>query len=113
MVGIYWLAGIAVAWLYLVVWFFAVGNYLGMRDSRIIYTIPNFIRWSLIVALLPGLVLDVLFNFTYGTIHFKELPREFLFTSRVKRHVRNSTGTRGRRAQVWRKTLNAIDEGHI
>lgn len=114
MESIYWIVGgAAVSWLYLVVWFFAVGNYLGMRDSRQIYVIPNFIRWSLIVGLLPGLFLDVVFNLTYGTVHFKELPRELLFTDRVKRLVRNATGQRGRRALKWKKTLNAIDEGHV
>jgi hypothetical protein len=63
--------------------------------------------------LVVGYFADVAYNLTWGTIHFRELPRELLFTSRVKRHVRGSAGWRYDKAARWRDFLNAVDEGHI
>jgi hypothetical protein len=59
-----------------------------------------------------GLVLDAAFNLTFGTVMFRELPHELLFSSRVQRHVR-SGGKRSRLARFWARQLNTFDPDHI
>lgn len=58
--------------------------------------------WPLVVlgypALYVGLLLDVLVNFTGCTLLFLELPREWLVTQRLSRHIKGS----GRRAAIAR-----------
>lgn len=69
-----------------------------------------------LVTLLPlaviGVLLDVAFNLTFGTLMYLELPRELLFTARCQRHIRGS-GRRQRLAAFWAKQLNQFDAGHI
>lgn len=77
-----------------------------------------------------GLPADAVFNLTRGSIIFREWPHftwqqvwritlpipELLFTSRVKRHWRTSTGWRYDTADKWAGFLNAVDDaegGHI
>lgn len=68
------------------------------------------------VTLLPltvgALVLDVLFNLTFGTLLYLELPRELLFTTRCKRHIEGE-GRRYRMAAFWQRQLNQFDPGHV
>lgn len=45
--------------------------------------------------LVIGLLVDVLFNLVVGTLVFAELPREFLFTTRVSR-LNDDGGWRGK-----------------
>lgn len=78
--------------------------------------LPRDIRLVTYFWLIVGLAADVVFNATRGTLMFRELPRELLFTSRIKRHVRESANKsewRYRKACEWRDILNAIDPGHI
>jgi len=67
----------------------------------------NILPWAVI-----GITLDFIFNVIAGTLIFRELPRELLFSSRVQRHYR-SEGFRGRMAEFWANQLNAIDPTHI
>jgi hypothetical protein len=60
-----------------------------------------------------GLVLDVAFNVVFGTLMYRELPRELLFTSRCKRHFRGDDEKRKRLASWWAVQLNQFDPGHI
>lgn len=108
----------ACAWLYFVVWFFAVAKYLDMREDGTYDEVPKFFRWCLFLGLVPGLILDVIFNATYGTVHFRELPREWTFSRRVKRHYKGITYSEGvtRRETLaiwWADVLNTIDPGHV
>lgn len=41
--------------------------------------------------LIIGLLVDVIYNLTAGTIIFLEIPREWLFTTRCERHLLNKT----------------------
>ena len=109
------------AWLYFVVWFFAASRYLAMKDDEKTWSkVPFVYQVSLLAGLLPGLVLDVLFNWTYGTIHFREFPKELMFTHRVKRWVRTTgqpldikDNERRNKALRWKEILNAIEPGHV
>lgn len=57
-----------------------------------------------------GLVLDVIYNFVVGSILFVEAPQEWLFTSRLIRHIEESTGWRKRLANWFcRNFLDPFD----
>lgn len=108
------LIGVA-CWLYFVVWFFAVAKYLHMREDGTYDEVPKFFRWCLFLGLIPGLILDVIFNVTYGTVHFRELPKEWTFSQRVDRLLDEAReGSRQHdRAVWWANVLNTIDPGHV
>ena len=116
-IGLYVLA----AWGYLVLWFFAVGTYLRMEKDHSLRGIPRFIYWSLYTMLIPGVILDFLFNITYGTLHYRQIPRDWLFSGTTARILREddqqkrwgNPTTRYKRALRWQRILNAIDPGHI
>ena len=77
--------------------------------------LPLDMRCVLYFWLLVGYPADIAFNLTRGTIIFRELPRELLFTDRVKRHCQDSASNsewRYKKACAWRDVLNAIDPGH-
>lgn len=112
---------IAVLWLYFVAWFFAVGSYLRLKREKMFKYLPSFIQGSLIIALLPGLVVDFLFNITYGTIHYRRLPTDLLFSGTTATVLEEgeqqarwgNPSTRYKRAERWSTILNTIDPGHI
>lgn len=59
-----------------------------------------------------ALLMDVLFNWTFGWAFFREFPKEFLFTARCKRHLK-STGIQLARAQfVCTNLLDPADKRH-
>lgn len=72
-----------------------------------------FIKVPAYVAVFVGLIADVLFNATWGTVVFRELPKEFLFTDRLKRHWRGTDEVQKNRAAPWVKRVNLIDPGHV
>jgi hypothetical protein len=97
-------------------WFGATGCYVLVIHAKVLreagrlnlfWTI-NILPWAIV-----GLTLDAVFNAVGGTLMFLELPREWLFSSRVKRHFRQSGGWRFRLADWWARQLNAIDPTHI
>jgi hypothetical protein len=100
----------------------AAGIWLGVHWSFVAVMHANAVRkrgelstyW--LVMLLPlavvGLLLDVAFNLTFGTVMYLELPRELLFTARCQRHFRGERW-RQRLAAFWAKQLNAFDSGHV
>ncbi len=59
-----------------------------------------------------ALFMDVLFNFTFGTLYYREIPKELLFTTRCSRHLKG-TGIQLARAQfVCTNLLDPADKGH-
>tara|TARA_S200002703_G_scaffold154731_1_gene158020 strand:- start:82 stop:438 length:357 start_codon:yes stop_codon:yes gene_type:complete len=111
---------ILAAWGYLVLWFFAVGTYLRMERDHSLRNVPRFIYWSLYTMLVPGVILDFLFNITYGTLHYRKFPRDWLFSGTTARILRETEeegapyrSMRRRRALRWKAILNDIDPGHI
>jgi hypothetical protein len=61
----------------------------------------------------PFMVLNALFNATCGTIIFAELPREWFFTDRLKRHKRSPRDAeRYAVAHLICKEMNKADPGH-
>lgn len=72
--------------------------------------------WCMLApAAVVGVVLDMVFQFTFGWLMFLETPFRggWLFSGRVKHHFRNSDGWRLKLAQFWAKNLNVFDPTHI
>lgn len=55
----------------------------------------------------PFAILDVIYNVVIGSLLFMEWPREWLFTTRLKRHVGDW------RVERFARVLNKIDAGHV
>jgi len=45
-----------------------------------------------------GVLVDAIFNVILGTLFFLELPKEWMFTHRLERHIKGSSGYRKRLA---------------
>jgi len=56
-----------------------------------------------------GVLMDVLYNVVVGTVIFVDVPREWMFTSRLQRYIR-AGGWRGKVAYwMCHRLLNAYD----
>src|SRR5688572_8958618 len=96
----------------------AVGLWLGVHWSYVAIMhakgkrLTKYWRVMLYPLAIVGLVIDAAFNVVFGSLMFRELPRELLFTSRCQRHARGD-GSRQRLALWWAKQLNQFDPDHI
>ena len=104
---IWTIAAILGIWIGVTGWFFALAHAKQLKDAGTKF------GWIITYAIYPylalGVVLDFLFNLTWGTVIFRELPREMLFTARVKRHVKAKSVT----GLIWRERLNKIMPEHV
>ena len=108
-----WVFGLAItAWLILGGIFLAYPTVHRLKDNH-----RDEITWRLKIPvylwLFIGITADVIFNWTWGTVICRELPREFLFTDRLKRHWRGDDERMKRRIERWVKLVNMIDPGHV
>lgn len=103
----------AILWLYaltLGTWLFylAIMRLRQAREDGKLTGTSKFFGYQLLI---PGLVLDTLFNWIVGTICFAEIPKEFLFTARCERWL-NSDTWRGSVARFFcRQLLDPFDMG--
>jgi len=107
-----WIFIAAVAsWLILGGLFFAYPTVTRLKDQQdefgLIVKIPIYL-WFVI-----GVLADVVFNATWGTVIFRELPKEYVFTSRLSRHWHGDDAKQKQRAKSWVRRVNAIDPGHV
>ena len=75
-------------------------------------TVAKAIAYPLLVI---GLISDFLFNVTWGSVIFLELPRELLMTDRLKRHIGDHKKDWRDRNANWfcKEFLNVYDpSGH-
>lgn len=89
----------------------------------LVYSVKNLLdsgvklKWYLKAVayfwLAVGYPADIIFNWIWGTVIFRELPREGTFSKRVQRHLDESLGWRLGRALEWGAVLNAVDHGHV
>ncbi len=113
-------------------WFFMMARLknMGYTRSDVRRFFDDF-GWCIgaltITSLVVGVLSDVLFNLVYGSIIFREFPREFMFTSRVKRWAEGHDGyykaepPKGKTKYVdqylagdlWRDRLNRIMPDHV
>jgi hypothetical protein len=108
-----WVFGLAItAWLILGGIFLAYPTVHRLKDNH-----RDEITWRLKIPvylwLFIGITADVIFNWTWGTVICRELPREFLFTDRLKRHWRGDDERMKRRIERWVKLVIMIDPGHV
>lgn len=96
---------------FLAIWLFTGGIHAkGMYERG---KLDGFLKWAYAPLVVVVIVLDVVFNVIYGTVIYRETPREWLFTTRTKRHLNNSIGHQFEAAKRWAYRLNAIDPGHV
>ena len=93
-------------------WLFYLA-FMEIKSNRVQYKNALGIAWyGGYPILLVALLCDTLFNITFGTVYYRELPRELLFTSRCARHLKG-TGIQLARAQfVCTNLLDPADKGH-
>ena len=112
-------------WLRTSLWFFAAMRVRQMQKDGTFNQLSADIRWGVLIPGYLGLILDALYNWTFGILFFLEFPREFLFSNRVKRwntKFDKSAGDQSKWRNRWRfmharrfkHDLNLIDsDGHI
>lgn len=85
-------------------WFFGICYKLYAKKSPLLY-----------VAAGPMVLMDVTFQVTWGTYYFRERPREFFFSDRVRRHLHSDPPGSDWRDEAlhWKSELNARWPGHI
>ena len=73
-------------------------------------TLPKWVFWPVFaLPVLAFVALDIVYNVVVGSLLFWELPREALFTNRLKRWDAVSDPRVARFARV----LNYFDPGHV
>lgn len=93
---------------FLAVWMFTAGIHAKQMAENDM--LDGFLKWTYAPLVICVLLLDVIFNFIWGSLIFREVPKEWLFTKRVSRHLR--TGNK-KVALTWANRLNKIDPGHV
>jgi hypothetical protein len=129
-------------------WFFMLARLKNMgyhTDRESVVRLYRELGLLTTLSVLPfavlGVIADVIFNLGNGSIIFRELPREFLFTSRIERWEEEATKAiaakrkvagqsqrngqhatdeeikklrrRERLGVIWARRLNAIMPGHV
>ncbi len=97
--------------LFVAVWLFTAGIHAKQMSDKGL--LDNFFKWIYAPLVMVVILVDVVFNVIWGSVVYKEAPEEFLFTTRTKRHLKESKGKRLETALVWKRRLNAIDPDHI
>ena len=100
-----------VVYVFLTGWFFALSYARNLRDKGTEFS--KVVIVPLFIFLGIGVVADFIFNAIIGTVMFRHLPKEWLFTQRIKRNLNHESDWRKRKAQVWAIRLNKIDPGHV
>ena len=92
-------------------WLFYVA-FMHIKKYKIMLSKIKFIYYGIQPFFILALIMDVLFNFIIGTLYFRELPKELLFTARCSRHMKGSGTQLARATFVCIYLLNPFDEDH-
>lgn len=112
MIWILWILIIAVAsWLVLGGLFFAYPTVVRLKHRKDEFTF--IMKVPIYLWLGIGMLADVVFNVTWGTVIFRELPKEYVFTDRLSRHWHGDDAKQKERAEPWVRRVNTIDPGHV
>lgn len=109
---IYLYIGLALYSLFYGTWIFYTAFMHIKKYKDILKTNLPVIWYGLAPIFIIGLLMDILFNFIWGTIYYREIPRELLFTARCSRHMKGSGIQLARATRVCKYLLNPFDEGH-
>jgi len=111
MSALLWVAGLV-----LVAVFLAQTAFFNVFATRCLLQSGVPLPWPIKIEayfwLAVGYPADIIFNWTYGSFVFREWPREWLFSDRIRRHVLSSDRRSRRIALRWARLLNAIDPDH-
>jgi len=99
------------SWLVLGMTFLAYPTVMRLKEVKDELGWITLIPVYLVVAI--GGTADVVFNATCGIWVFKELPREFMYTDRLKRHWYGKDEKQKRRAEPWVIRVNRVHPGHV
>lgn len=105
------LSAMILAWLILGGTIFAYPTVRRLKDQKDAF--GWIIKVPIFLFIFLGALSDVVFNATWGTIIFRELPHEWLFTARLKRHWHGDNQLQTDRAAPWVRRVNLIDPGHV
>ncbi len=109
---IIWVLGAMVlSWLILGATIFAYPTVTRLKDQA--HEFGWIVKVPILLFAIAGALSDVIFNATWGTIIFRELPHEWLFTERLKRHWHGDNRLQKERAAPWVRRVNLIDPGHV
>lgn len=92
-----------------ILWLFylAVMNLMRAYENK---TISKLALWLGYPILIMGVLLDFIVNMTIMTIIFFEIPKEWLVTKRLQRHIKANKDWRGKLAYlICHHLLNAFD----
>jgi len=99
------------AWFGLVVGLFATTLYRDRQAADV-----NF-GWLVAIPMTLTMIAvgaaDVLFNVIFGSIIFRERPREWFFHQRVLRHALGVDARQQRKGAAWKDRINKIQPGHV
>lgn len=107
MILLYIVVGMIALWWGVTGWFFALAKAAELKEADVEF--GWLIKGAIYPYLAIGVGVDFLFNMTWGTLIFREIPQELLFTARVKRHVRAGSDE----GLEWQERLNKIMPGHV
>ena len=100
-----------------ILWFSVLWAFVAVMHAKArLEELTWFWKVNLAPLALAGIVLDVVFNYTFGWLMFVEWPWDTgatLFSGRVQHHYRHDTGWRLALAAFWARQLNQMDPGHI
>jgi len=144
-----WLAGLYLWAVGMIApWFFMLARLKNMgfenkaaSYKRLYHEFGFLTSFSVLIFAVLGVPADIIFNATHGTIVFREIPRELMFTARVERwsdiaeesigDMRQAGGSsrrngitptdlelknlrhRERKGMIWKRRLNSIMAGHV
>lgn len=103
------LATIVGSWIFLTIGFFAYSKAVELQARGVTFT--WWVNIPLKVGFVVGYVADVIFNATWGSVIFREIPREWTFSQRVNRWIRQKPNDAT--AVEWAERINKIMPGHI
>lgn len=86
---------------------------MGIKTHRVMLKEKMGAMWYMMYPIFwLALFMDVLFNFICGTIYYREIPKEWLFTARCSRHLKGSGIQLERAEHACNNLLDPFDAGH-
>ena len=83
---------------------------MGLYRAKLAGRLNKYMRWLAAPYLAIGIAVDFMANVTIFALLFAELPREWLVTKRLARHMRSGSGWRHRVARaICTKLLDVFD----
>jgi hypothetical protein len=85
---------------------------VAFASYALLYWLDARAKWAAYIWLVPFAFINTLHNWTVCTLLFRELPREFFTTPRLKRWKLSGDPSRRELADMIGGFLNTHDDGH-